>query len=70
MEPTSSVRSASLLKDIQERLDSLELITESFEDSVDMKDELEGRIDDLENKFDDLENKIDDLENKIEELEN
>ena len=70
LEPTSSVRSASLLKDIQERLDSLELITESFEDSVDMKDELEGRIDDLENKIDDLENKIDDLENKIEELEN
>jgi len=55
LEPTSSVRSASLLKDIQERLDSLELITESLENDIDMIDELESRIDDLESRIDDLE---------------
>ena len=55
LEPTANVRSASLLKDIQDRLDSLELITETFEDSVDMIDDLECRIDDLESRIDDME---------------
>ena len=55
LEPTANVRSASLLKDIQERLDSLELITESLENDIDMIDELESRIDDLESRIDDLE---------------
>lgn len=62
LEPTANVRSASLLKDIQDRLDSLELITESLEDSADLAEDLEGRIDDLEGRIDDLESKIDELE--------
>ena len=62
LEPTANVRSASLLKDIQDRLDSLELITESLEDSADLAEDLEERIDDLEGRIDDLESKIDELE--------
>ena len=62
LEPTANVRSASLLKDIQERLDSLELITDTFEDNEDMVSELEERIDELEDRIEDLESKIEELE--------
>ena len=68
LEPTSSARSASLLKDFQERLDSLELVTDSMQGMIVGLYDLEGRIDDLEGRIDDLEGRIGDLEDRIDEL--
>lgn len=52
LESTAKSRSSSLLKDIQDRLDSIELVADSLQGMV---DEFQCRIDDLEGRIDDLE---------------
>ncbi len=52
LEPSSGTRSASLLKDFEDRVNSLEMLVEELQDTV---DDLEGRIDDLESQIEDLE---------------
>ena len=51
-EPTAKVKSASFLKNLQDRLDNIEQIT----------DTLQGKTDELESMIYDLEGRIDDLE--------
>ncbi|MBQ8409461.1 MAG: helix-turn-helix domain-containing protein [Clostridia bacterium] len=55
LEPTSNARSASLLKDIQDRLESVELIVDCLQDAEDRIDDLESQIEDLESRIDELE---------------
>ena len=55
LEPTVVSHNATLLNDIQERLESIELIAQSFEECFSMAEDLECRIDDLEDRLDDME---------------